>query len=293
DILVHLHGCALNPIDTKARAGAFPAEAVLGFDGAGIVLAAGTRALFNPGDKVMYSGVLGRSGTNAQYGVVDSRIAGLVPDGWAWADAAGLPLVGITAWEMLEGKFRLTPWPENELDETIVIINGAGGVGSIATQLAKNVFRLKNVVVTASRRESVSWAEANGATLVIDHREDIASQLEQHNLAPAYAFICHSTSRYLPALCRVMQPWGHIGSIVEEPDAPLAFGSMDAFGRALTFSWEFMFARPMRGWRVEEQGRILGKLKRAAERGELRSTARERKVLSAMALREAHALLES
>ncbi|KZO98472.1 GroES-like protein [Calocera viscosa TUFC12733] len=293
DILVRLRACSLNPVDTKARSGAFPCPSVLGFDGAGVVVSSSPQALFKPGEGVMYSGVLGRSGTNAQYSVVDSRIAGLVPDGWEWTDAAALPLVGITAWEMLEGKFGLKPWPEREVEETLVVVNGAGGVGSVATQLARNVFKLKNVVVTASRKETVEWAEANGATLVINHREDIAEQLTAHSHSPSYAFICHSTAYYLPPLCRVMSPWGHIGSIVEDPSVPLPFSSMDAFDRALTFSWEFMFSRPMRGWKVEEQGEILGKLKRAAERGEVRSGVRVRKVLGARALREAHEMVEA
>jgi len=293
DILVKLHACSINPVDTKARQGAFPSSGVLGFDGSGVVVAAGLSALFNPGDKVMYSGVLGRSGTNAQYSVVDSRIAGLMPSNWDWADAAGLPLVGLTAWEMLEGKFGLKAWPEGEVDEAIVIVNGAGGVGSIATQLARKVFKLKTVVVTASRKETVAWAEANGATLVINHREDIADQLNQHGIAPNYAFICYGTHHYLPQLCKVMSSWGHIGSIVEEPSAPLPFSSMDAFSRALTFSWEFMFSRPLRGWHIEEHGRILGELKKAVERGEVGSGVNVRKVLGAASLREAHELLES
>jgi len=292
DILVKLHACSLNPVDTKARQGAFPTNPVLGYDGAGLVVTAGSKAPFKPGDKVMYSGVLGRSGTNAQYGVVDSRIAGLMPDGWDWADAAALPLVGLTAWEMLELHFGLKPWPKEEVDDTIVIVNGAGGVGSVATQLARKVFKLKNVVVTASRMETIEWAKANGATQVINHREDLADQLTFLHLTPGYAFICYGTSSYLPVLCKVMRPWGKIGSIVEEPEKDLSFG-MDAFQRALSFHWEFMFSRPMNGYHIEEQGRILKQLKKAAEQGDVKTMVKEKKVLSAGSLKEMHEFSES
>jgi NADPH2:quinone reductase len=139
DILVKIRGCALNPVDTKIREGAFEAPPILGFDGAGIVEAAGDQALFKKGESVMFAGIMGRAGTNAQYCAMDSRIAAKKPDGLDWAQAAALPLVGLTAWEVLEGHFGLRPGKGSEREETIVIVNGAGGVGSMATQLARKV----------------------------------------------------------------------------------------------------------------------------------------------------------
>lgn len=139
DVLVRLKACALNPVDTKVRQGGFPAPSTLGFDGSGIVTTAGPQALFKEGDEVLYAGVMGRAGTNAQFSVVDSRLVAKKPHGLEWTEAAALPLVGLTAWEMLEGHFGLVPGGKTRLEETIVIVNGAGGVGSMATQLARKV----------------------------------------------------------------------------------------------------------------------------------------------------------
>lgn len=161
DIFVQIKACVLNPVDTKIRQGAFPSPPTLGFDGAGIVTTAGASALFKPGDEVLYAGVMGRAGTNAQYLAVDSRVAARKPVGLGWAKAAALPLLGLTTWEMLEGHFGLVPGGTSK-EETIVIISGAGGVGSMATQFARKLrvallqgsasdILYKKVVVSASR----------------------------------------------------------------------------------------------------------------------------------------------
>ncbi|KZT27713.1 GroES-like protein [Neolentinus lepideus HHB14362 ss-1] len=141
DILVKIKGIALNPVDTKVRQTNDRSDRILGYDGAGIVEQAGETALFKKGDEVMYAGAVARQGTNAQYSVVDSRIVGRKPRGWGWADAAGLPLVGLTAWEMLEEHFGLRPFEKQKKEHTLLIVNGAGGVGSMATQLAARVSR--------------------------------------------------------------------------------------------------------------------------------------------------------
>src|SRR5258706_6739528 len=112
---------------------------VLGFDASGVVVKASQSALFKEGDQVIFSGVIGRSGPNGQYAVVDSRIAGRKPTGWSDAEAASLPLVGITAWEMLHCHFNLVPFSRPKKEETLIIVNGAGGVGTVATQLARYV----------------------------------------------------------------------------------------------------------------------------------------------------------
>jgi NADPH2:quinone reductase len=139
DILVKVHAVALNPVDSKTREGLSGDSTgkILGYDGAGIVVEAGTQARFSKGDAVLYSGDATRPGSNAQYQVVDSRIAGKKPESLPWDEAAALPLAGLTAWEMLEDKFKLKPGDNS--GEVLVIVNGAGGVGSIAIQLAKKV----------------------------------------------------------------------------------------------------------------------------------------------------------
>ncbi|EIN14336.1 GroES-like protein [Punctularia strigosozonata HHB-11173 SS5] len=280
DVLVRLKACALNPVDTKIRRGAFASNPILGFDAAGIVEEASLSAKFRPGDEVMFSGALGRAGSNAQFTVVDSRVVSLKPREWDWAESAALPLAALTAWEMLEENFNLKPFSRPKRDETLIIVNGAGGVGSIATQLARNVFGIQNVVVTASRDESVEWSKKMGATHVINHHNLLGPQLKRLGLVPSLAFICYDTPKYVQQLTAVMRPRGRIGSIVE-CDKPLGFESVEAFSRALSFHWEFMFCKAVSGFDVESQGSMLAQLKEAIERGLIHSIVGERKTLSA------------
>jgi len=293
DILVKIKGIALNPVDTKVRQTNDRTDRILGYDGAGIVEQAGEKALFKKGDEVMYAGAVARQGTNAQYSVVDSRIVGRKPKGWGWADAAGLPLVGLTAWEMLEEHFGLRPFEKQKKEHTLLIVNGAGGVGSMATQLAARVFDIKNVVVTASRRETIDWAKRNGATHIINHREDLASQLEKLSLKPTLAFICYEPSQYLPLVVPVMRAWGRIGAIVGATE-PLQFNSRVAFTKALSFHWEYMFAKSAEeDCDLETQGIILNHLAAAAEKGTVTSLTTVKEVLSLQSLKKGHENLES
>ncbi|TFK56839.1 hypothetical protein OE88DRAFT_1730282 [Heliocybe sulcata] len=287
DILIKIHGASLNPADTKVRKSNTRPNRILGWDATGVVEAVGDSALFKKGDEVMYAGAIGRAGSNAQYGVVDSRIVGRKPKGWSWADAAGLPLVALTAWEMLEDQFHLKPYAVPEKEETLLIINGAGGVGTMATQLASKVFNIKSIIATASRPETIDWVKKNGATHVISHREDLGTQLKALNLTPSLVFICYDTLAYLPQLAPVMRPFGHVGTIVETDD-PLPFHNNGAMGKALSFHWEFMFARPMHGYDLETQGRILNEVAKLAEEGKITSLTTVKEVLSVQSLRTAH-----
>ncbi|EPQ60268.1 zinc-binding alcohol dehydrogenase [Gloeophyllum trabeum ATCC 11539] len=295
DILVKVRGVSINPADTKVRgAAAFP-NGVLGWDAAGVVEQAGEKALFKKGDEVMYAGTVGRAGTNSQYHVVDSRIAGRKPKGWEFADSAGLPLVALTAWEMLEDQFNLKPHAAPAKEETLLIINGAGGVGTIATQLAAKVFNVKNIVATASRPETVEWVKKNGATHVISHREDLAAQLKAQDLTPSLVFICYDPLPYVPQLATVVRPFGRIGSIVESQEAvPIHLGGLfGAFGRSLSFHWECMFTRSMHGYDLEAQGRILNEVAKLAEEGKLTSLTTVKEVFSVRSLRKAHETIDS
>ncbi|KZT27715.1 GroES-like protein [Neolentinus lepideus HHB14362 ss-1] len=292
EILVKIHGVSLNPADTKVRQSNTRPNRILGWDAAGVVEAAGEQALFKKGDEVIYAGAIGRAGSNAQYGLVDSRIVGRKPKGWSWADAAGLPLVMLTAWEMLEDQFHLKPYAVPEKEETLLVINGAGGVGTAAIQLASKVFNVKNIVATASRSETIDWVKKNGATHVINHREDLGAQLKVLNLTPSLAFICYDTMTYLSQLAPVMRPFGHVGAIVEADD-PLPFHNNGAMSKSLSFHWEFMFARPMHGYDLETQGRILNEVAKLAEEGKLTSFTTVKEVLSVQSLRKAHETVES
>lgn len=221
DLLVSIKACSVNPVDTKIREGKFPASQVTGYDAAGVVEAVGKdvpSGAFKVGDEVYYAGVLGRQGTMAQYSLVDHRIAAKKPQKLDWAQAAAVPLVSLTAWEMLDEQFGLQQDDPKgkQAQKSILIINGAGGVGTIATQLARHVFKLGKVIVTASRSETVKHAKDMGATHTIDHHKDLKEQVKSVVGIEAvdYIFICHSTPDYMETAVELAAPRGKIVSCI-------------------------------------------------------------------------------
>ncbi|HBH35752.1 MAG TPA: zinc-binding alcohol dehydrogenase family protein, partial [Gammaproteobacteria bacterium] len=188
DLLVKIEAISVNPVDYKVRQGiADPLSPprILGWDAAGIVESAGGKvSLFKPEERVFYAGDITRSGSYASHQLVDERIVGRMPESLDFAAAAALPLTGITAWESLFDRLKIDP--EVDSAKQVLIIGGAGGVGSIAIQLAKQVANLR-VTATASREESCLWCQSLGADEVINHHEEMVAQLKQRNLsAPEY-----------------------------------------------------------------------------------------------------------
>lgn len=297
DILVQIKACSVNPVDTKIRQGKFPASDITGYDAAGIVTEAGSKVVgFKKGDEVIYAGRLGAQGSTAQYSLVDYRIAAAKPANWSWADASSVSLVNITAYEMLVDHFKIDPSPTDQKnnEDSILIINGAGGVGSAAIQLAR-AFGLKNVIVTASREETTKHAKSLGATHIIDHHKKLQPQLKKQGFeAVKYIMICHSTPNYIEEACEIATTLGKIGSIVE-CEEPLAFQSMAAFSKALSFYWEFMFARATSNddKLMKETGNHLKEIVRLCDTGAIKSTVTQTFELSASNLRKAHEILES
>jgi zinc-binding alcohol dehydrogenase family protein len=175
DLLVEVRAISVNPVDTKIRAGGGPDGQlqILGWDAAGIVKEIGNAvSLFRPGDEVYYAGSVDRAGSYAELQCVDERIVGRKPRTLGFAEAAALPLTTITAWEMLFDRLRL----DKSAEGSLLIVGGAGGVGSIATQLARQLTRLK-IIATASRPETVQWCQRMGAHHAIDHRQPLANQV--------------------------------------------------------------------------------------------------------------------
>lgn len=296
DLLVQIKACSVNPVDTKIRQGKFPASDITGYDAAGIVTDVGTKVTgFKKGDEVIYAGRLGAQGSTAQYGLVDFRIVAPKPKNWGWADASSIPLVGMTAWEMLVDHFGIDPKAkETNGKKAILIVNGAGGVGSAATQLSK-VFGLGQVIVTASRDETIKHAKELGATIVIDHHKELKPQLKEKGIKGVkYIMICHTTPLYIEQACEIAKAWGKVGSIVE-CEEPLQFQSMAAFSKALSFHWEFMFANAVSDddEMMKYQGGHLKEISRLCEEGKLKSTVTQTFELSAKNLRKAHEILES
>jgi zinc-binding alcohol dehydrogenase family protein len=296
DLLVAIKAIAVNPVDTKVRAPKDTVEKtprVLGWDAAGIVEAVGPEVTrFKPGDRVFYAGDITRPGTNAEFHLIDERIVGSLPDSISFETAAALPLTAITAWEALFDRLRVPTPPHALPRKSILIIGGAGGVGSIAVQLAARIAGLE-VITTASRPESIAWVKELGAHHVVDHFGDLPAQLAGIGFPTVdYVLILNDTDRHFPAATAVIAPQGTICTIVENKHA-LDVSPLKS--KSAGFVWEFMFTRSM--YQTEdmiEQGRLLEEIGRLVESGQLRATGSE--VLSpinAANLREAHARLEA
>jgi len=295
DLLVRVEAVSVNPVDTKVRSPKPQVETqprVLGFDAAGTVEAVGENVTrFKVGDKVYYAGDITRPGSNSELQLVDERIVGAAPKSLSAAAAAALPLTAITAWELL---FQRMPFDSEHggRGKTLLVIAGAGGVGSIAIQIAKRAgFQ---VIATASREETVAWCRKMGADHVIDHRQPLTAQLRALGLEQVDAAInLADTARYWDELGELLAPQGSVGLIVE-PAGALKIGDPYKL-KCIGIHWEMMFARPkFRTPDMIEQGRILDRVAQLIDAGELQGTHTETLGrIDAATLREAHRRLES
>lgn len=295
DLLVAVEAISVNPVDTKIRApkdGVEDPPRVLGWDAAGVVEAVGSDVgLFAPGDEVFYAGSITRPGTNSEFHVVDERIVGSKPKSLSFAEAAALPLTSITAWEALFDRMSIAR-DGASAGKSLLVIGGAGGVGSIAIQIAKQIARLV-VIATASREESRDWCQKLGANHVVNHHEDIPAQLEAIGFGQVDYVLClNNTDGYWNTMTQVVAPQGHICSIVE---TSAAVDIKPLMAKSATFSWELMFTRPMFGTPdMIEQHRLLNEVSSLVDAGTVRSTAGEVVGrIDAANLRKAHARIES
>ena len=269
DLLVEVRGISVNPVDVKVRA-AFPAEngtKIIGYDAAGVVKEVGSEvSLFKVGDEVFYAGDITRPGTNAQLHVVDERIVGKKAQSLDFAEAAGLPLTSITAWELLFDSLAIKEGGGK--GESILIIGGAGGVGSILIQLAKKLTKL-TVIATASRLDTVKWVEKMGAHHVINHYESLVDQVKALDLEPRYVASLNGTEGHFPGIIELIKPRGHIVLI----DDPKSLDINLIKPKALSFSWEFMFARSMyQTDDMAKQHQLLNRVSELIDNGTLVST---------------------
>ncbi len=293
DLLVRVRAVSVNPVDTKIRRRAAPADGgwtVLGFDAAGEVVAAGPDAsLFRAGDAVFHAGSSIRQGTNAELHLVDERIVGRKPASLDWAEAAALPLTAITAWEMLFDRLEVQR-PVPGAAGAVLVIGGAGGVGSMAVQLARRLTDL-TVLATASRPESRAWATALGAHHVLDHSRPLAAQVEALGLgAPGAVFSTTHTGAHLGEIATLIAPQGRFGYI----DDIAALDPAPFKGKSVSIRLESMFTRPVYGTEdMDTQHAILDEIARRVDAGEIRTTLAERmSPINAENLRRAHGLLE-
>lgn len=293
DLLVRIEAVSVNPVDTKVRAPKHKVEAeprVLGYDAAGVVEAVGDAvSLFQPGDRVYYAGDITRPGTNSEYHLVDERIVGPMPRTLGFGAAAALPLTGITAWEALFNRLGIDPDGANR-GETILMVGGAGGVGSIAIQLARHAGL--TVIATASRPESAAWVKQLGAAHVVDHRGDMVAQVKALGLETVDHILClNATEHHWLAMAALIAPQRTICSIVESP-VPLDLEPLKS--KSAGFVWEFMFTRSMyRTADMIEQHHLLGKIAELIDRGLLQTTIGDTVgMINAANLRRAHAIVE-
>lgn len=294
DLLVEVRAVSVNPVDVKVRAATPPEPGtvkVLGWDAAGVVVAAGPEArLFKPGDEVFYAGAIDRSGSNAEFQLVDERIVGPKPASLDFAAAAALPLTTITAWEMLFDRLDVGR-PVPGAAPAVLIVGGAGGVGSIAIQLVRALTGL-TVIATASRPETRAWVRELGAHHVIDHREPLGPQVEALGLgAPAFAFATTHIGAYLADLAGLVAPQGRIGAI----DRAVNLDVTPLMGKSLSFHWELMFTRSLHKTAdMEAQHRLLTEAARLVDAGRIRSTLTETfGTVTAANLKRAHGHIET
>lgn len=294
DILVEIGAISVNPVDTKVRAGASPEQGqwkVLGWDAVGRVVETGEAVTaFKPGDEVFYAGSITRPGANSQFHLVDERIVGHKPKTLSNAEAAALPLTAITAWEMLFDRLDIR-YPVPGAANAILIIGGAGGVGSIAIQLVRALTDL-TVIATASRSETQEWVRELGAHYVLDHHKPIAEQVAALGIgAPAFVFSTTNTADHLDQIVELIAPQGRFGLI----DDPKALNIMGFKRKAVSIHWELMFTRAIfQTPDMDAQGNLLNEVARLIDAGRIRTTLNQ--VLSPINvanLKQAHALIET
>jgi zinc-binding alcohol dehydrogenase family protein len=272
DLRVAVRAVSVNPVDVKRRRWEDPSESrhprVLGYDAAGVVEAVGSEVtLFKPGDEVFYAGAMDRPGTNSEFHLVDERIVGPKPASLSFAEAAALPLTSITAWEMLFDRMKV-PYGLREPCGTLLVLNGAGGVGSMLIQLANQLTGL-TVIATASRPESVEWVRKLGARYVADHRKPIDEALRAIGFTGVdYIAAITTTPGSADSLARAMNPQGHITLIDNFDDSIAPFKS-----KSITVSWEMMFTRSLfQTADMDAQHRLLKEVSARVDAGVLRTT---------------------
>ena len=293
DLLVRVSAISVNPVDTKIRQNRKPAEGgveVLGWDAVGTVEALGdTVSKFQVGDRVFYAGAINRPGANSELHLVDERIAARAPKSLSDEQAAALPLTTITAYELLFDRLRVPKG--GGTGETLLVIGGAGGVGSILIQLARQLTQLR-VVATASREDTRKWCLELGAHVVIDHSQPLATALKAAGIAEVdhVAGLTH-TSHHYEQIVEALKPQGALAFIDELEGVDI----MKLKAKSISLHFELMYTRSLfQTPDMAEQHRLLTEVAQLVDSGRIRTTANTTlSPINARNLRQAHALLES
>ncbi|WP_433777880.1 zinc-binding alcohol dehydrogenase family protein [Flavobacterium anhuiense] len=295
DLLVKIDAISVNPVDFKIRQSSaketvLDTPKIIGWDAVGIVQAVGQDvALFEVGDPVYYAGDITKQGSNAEYQIIDERIVGRKPKSLSIEESAVIPLTALTAWEILFDRIRINA--DKDKGKSILIIGGAGGVGSIAIQLAKKIAGL-TVIATASRPETIEWCKQQGADFVVDHKDLISSVREAGFEHVDFILDFVDTNAYWDTMVELIKPQGHIASITGSAE-PVVLNKLKS--KSVSFSWELMYTRSM--YQTEdmiEQHNILNIVADLLDDGILKTTLNTTlNGLTAENLKKAHELLES
>ncbi|GAB2188095.1 zinc-binding alcohol dehydrogenase family protein [Roseibium sp. LAB1] len=294
DLLVQVKAVAVNPVDTKVRQSRSPqngAPVVLGYDAAGVVAEVGPDVTgYEVGDEVYYAGDITRDGTNSEFHLVDERIVGKKPQSLSFAEAAAMPLTTITAWEALFDRLNVK-YPVPAGANTLLIIGGSGGVGSIAVQLVRQLTDM-TIIATASRPESRTWVTELGAHHVLDHSKPMAPQIEALGLeAPGYVFSTTHTGQHLTDIADLIAPQGRFLLIDDPENVSIAPFKL----KAVSIHWEMMFTRSMyQTSDMDEQRKLLNKVAELVDADKIKTTVTEViEPINAQNLRTAHQKIES
>lgn len=292
EVLIKVHATGVNPVDTKTRKAPLnDAYRILGFDAAGEIVACGENVSdFHVGDRVFYAGSNQRQGANQTHQLIPTDYIARIPDNLSYEDAAALPLTALTTYETFFDVFGISKNPEDNKGKTLLIINGAGGVGSIATQIAK-AYGL-TVVTTAGREETKVWSLQQGADDVLNHKNSLVDEwAKTERLAPDYIFCTYDTDAYFEPMIELVQPRGHIATIVafkEKQDLNLLKN------KSITFTHEFMFARAIHQKEVKQYQTYLIDVADKLEKGQYISTrTKTLEGLSVKTVYEAHEEMEN
>jgi NADPH:quinone reductase-like Zn-dependent oxidoreductase len=216
DVLIEVHASSVNVLDSKISTGEFKLilpysfPLILGNDLAGVVTEVGSQVTrFKPGDEVYARPPQARIGTFAEWIAVDENAIALKPRNTSMAQAASLPLVALTAWQVLVDTARL------QQGQKVLIHAGSGGVGSVAIQLAKH---LGAFVATTTSTANVEWVKALGADVVIDYKKH-----NFENVLHGYDVVLNSVGAdVLEKSLKVLKPGGQLISISGPPTAQFA-----------------------------------------------------------------------
>lgn len=304
DLLVKVHAISVNPVDVKIRTNVSPEAGqhkIIGWDAVGEVVAVGDQAeLFRTGDLVWYAGDLTRSGSNAEYQLVDERIVGLKPKSLSNVEAAAMPLTAITAWELLFDRLDFTPLSTKQTTKqnpsvpakSILIMGAAGGVGSILTQLATQLTDA-TVIGTASREKSQKWVKELGAHHVINHHKPLAPQLTALGIDNvSHVISLNHTDQHFDQLVEILAPQGKL-ALIDDPKGGLDILKLKM--KSISLHWEFMYTRSMfNTWDIQKQHDLLTRLSQLIDDGTIKTTLGEHYgTINAENLKRAHAHIET